>query len=49
MTIKEKITKVMDGINPKFARIGGARMDLVKVDDEKSEVVIKVEAKKNTC
>ena len=49
MTIKEKITKVIDGINPKLERIGGARMDLVNVDDEKSEVFIRVEAKKNTC
>ena len=49
MRIKEKIIKVIDGVNPKLEKLAGARMDLVKVDDERAEVFIKVEAQRNNC
>ena len=49
MTMKEKIKKLINDVNPKLEKFAGAKMDLVKIDDENSEVFIKVEATKNQC
>ncbi len=48
MTIEEQVKKLIQDVNPKLGKLAGAKMNLIKVDNEKAEVFIKIEAQ-NSC
>jgi len=44
--IKKKVVQVINDVNPKLKRLVGAKVDLIKVDDKKAEVFIKIKTER---
>jgi len=50
MSLKEKVEKFIQEVNPKLKRMAGAYLDLLDVDEKEARVSIKIiQHTKNTC
>ncbi len=49
MSLKDRIEKLIQDVNPRLKRMVGAQMDLIEVNPETAEVVIKITQSKSGC
>jgi len=49
MDLKDRIEKLIQNVNPRLMRMVGAQMDLVEVNPDTAEVVIKINQTNRGC
>ncbi len=49
MDLKDRIEKLIQDVNPRLKRMVGAQMDLIEVNPETAEVVIKIIQNSSGC